>query len=118
MATVGARVREARQKLSLQAAALAERAGITTKALSEIENDKVEPRPETVRKLAEALGMPVHLLQPQARGEDVLVMLYRSLTLDKQKWIVQQLAAMAAGMEAADDFSSAAMRSRLAGVTG
>lgn len=107
MATVGTRIREARQRLGLQAAVLAERAGITPKALSEIENDKVMPKKETLQRLGEALDVPLHLIQPQARGEDVLVMLYRTLSADRQRGVVQQLAAMAAGMEMAEDFPTA-----------
>jgi transcriptional regulator with XRE-family HTH domain len=38
---------------------LAERAGISEYALSQIERGKSQPRPATVKKLAAALGVPV-----------------------------------------------------------
>ena len=43
---------------------LAEKAEITPTALSRIERNEAEPRPKTLRKLAEALGVsPAELIQ-------------------------------------------------------
>ena len=54
---VGDNVRELRTLNALTQEELADRAGITTTALSRIERNEAEPRPSTLRKLAAALGV-------------------------------------------------------------
>jgi transcriptional regulator with XRE-family HTH domain len=55
-------LRELREAAVLTQAELAERAGVSPDAIRDIENGRVQPRPRTLRKIAEALGMsPVDL---------------------------------------------------------
>lgn len=96
---VGQRIRSLRAERGMSAKELADAAHLSAKALSEIENGKVEPRADSLQRLASALGVGPDVMKPPARGEDVLLMLYRSLPPEKQKRFVQQLAAMAAGMD-------------------
>jgi transcriptional regulator with XRE-family HTH domain len=103
--TVGDRVRELRQRKGLSGKEVAARAGIPPETLSRIENGKMVPSAAMMEKLAHGLGVPAHqIADTPGKGEDILLLLYRSLPLDKQRWVVQQLAAMAAGMEVAEDF--------------
>ena len=55
--TIGERIREARRKRLMTQDVLAATAGISQKQLSKIENDEVDPRFSTLRKLADALGV-------------------------------------------------------------
>ena len=62
----GAKLRELRQEKGLTLRALAEAAGVDFTYLSKIENDRLDysPRVETIRDLAQALGVePMELLQ-------------------------------------------------------
>jgi transcriptional regulator with XRE-family HTH domain len=54
---VGDRLKWLRTLNALTQAELAEKAGLTTAAVARIERDEAEPRPTTLRKLAEALGV-------------------------------------------------------------
>ncbi len=54
---VGDRLKRLRTLNALTQAELAEKAGLTTAAVARIERDEAEPRPTTLRKLAEALGV-------------------------------------------------------------
>jgi transcriptional regulator with XRE-family HTH domain len=54
---IGRRLRAERTKQFLTQAQLAEKAGISQKQLSKIENDEVEPRFSTILRLADALGV-------------------------------------------------------------
>ena len=57
------RLRLERQRQALTQEELAHRAGITRLAVSQLERGLVQPRPPTLRKLAEALGIkPASLL--------------------------------------------------------
>ena len=57
------RLRLERQRQALTQEELAHRAGITRLAVSQLERGLVQPRPPTLRKLAEALGIkPAGLL--------------------------------------------------------
>jgi transcriptional regulator with XRE-family HTH domain len=56
---LGKRIRSARKRRYLGQAELAHLAGIATSTLWTIENGRHEPRPATVRKLAECLEMSV-----------------------------------------------------------
>ena len=57
MVYVGNRLKRLRTLNALTQAELAEKAGLTTAAVARIERDEAEPRPSTLRKLAEALGV-------------------------------------------------------------
>ncbi len=59
---VGARIRAARKGRALEQRHVATRSGITPEQLSRIENGHMEPRPKTIRHLAEALDVPVETL--------------------------------------------------------
>jgi transcriptional regulator with XRE-family HTH domain len=54
---VGDRLKNLRTLNALTQAELAERAGLTTAAVSRVERDEAEPRPSTLRKLAKALNV-------------------------------------------------------------
>ncbi len=54
---VGDRLKRLRTLNALTQAELAEKAGLTTAAVARIERDEAEPRPTTLRKLAEVLGV-------------------------------------------------------------
>jgi transcriptional regulator with XRE-family HTH domain len=54
---IGRRLRAERTKRFLTQAQLAQKAGISQKQLSKIENDEVEPRFSTILSLADALGV-------------------------------------------------------------
>lgn len=49
-------LREQREKVMLSQAELAQRAGLSIKAISKIENGNGTPWPQTIRKLAKGLG--------------------------------------------------------------
>ena len=55
--TFGERVREERRKRLMTQDVLAATAGISQKQLSKIENDEVDPRFSTIRKIAQALDI-------------------------------------------------------------
>jgi transcriptional regulator with XRE-family HTH domain len=54
---VGEKLKWLRTLNALTQAELADRAGLTTAAVARIERDEAEPRPSTLRKLAEALDV-------------------------------------------------------------
>jgi transcriptional regulator with XRE-family HTH domain len=54
---IGRRLRAERTRRFLTQAQLAQKAGISQKQLSKIENDEVEPRFSTILSLADALGV-------------------------------------------------------------
>jgi transcriptional regulator with XRE-family HTH domain len=54
---IGRRLRTERTRRFLTQAQLAQKAGISQKQLSKIENDDVEPRFSTILSLADALGV-------------------------------------------------------------
>jgi transcriptional regulator with XRE-family HTH domain len=54
---IGRRLRAERTRRFLTQVQLAEKAGISQKQLSKIENDEVEPRFSTILSLADALGV-------------------------------------------------------------
>lgn len=56
---LGRRLRQIRRSRELSQEALADRAGVHPKHLSEIERANKDPRATTVIKLADALGVPV-----------------------------------------------------------
>jgi transcriptional regulator with XRE-family HTH domain len=56
---LGTRILQARNLRSISQSQLAGRAGLAASYLSRIENRKIDPRPKTLRKIAEALGIPL-----------------------------------------------------------
>jgi transcriptional regulator with XRE-family HTH domain len=68
---LGRRLRQIRRSRELSQEALADRAGVHPKHLSEIERANKDPRATTVIKLADALGVPVAELyaDEDERGE-------------------------------------------------
>ncbi len=61
---IGQRLRELRRRKFLTQVELAEKAGVSQRAITQIERDKVEPHITTMRKLAAALGVdPRDLLE-------------------------------------------------------
>jgi transcriptional regulator with XRE-family HTH domain len=54
---VGEKLKWLRTLNALTQVELAERAGLTTAAVARIERDEAQPRPSTLRKLAEALNV-------------------------------------------------------------
>ncbi len=56
-ATIGQRIREARERAVLEQTELAQLAGIARVTLWEIEHGRRRPRPPTIRKIAAALGV-------------------------------------------------------------
>jgi transcriptional regulator with XRE-family HTH domain len=59
MTTTGERIKAAREKASWGQAELAREVGMTPNGLWHIEKGLRNPRPATVRKIAEVLGIPV-----------------------------------------------------------
>lgn len=59
---IGKRVRTARERAVLSQGELAAKVGISQNALSQIETGRAQPRPATIRKIAEALGIPASSL--------------------------------------------------------
>ncbi len=57
--SLGTRIMQVRNLRGLTQRQLSERTGIAGSYLSRIENRRLEPRPKTLRKIADALGIPV-----------------------------------------------------------
>jgi transcriptional regulator with XRE-family HTH domain len=55
--SVGERVRRRRESLGMTQGELAQAAGMTHAAVSQVENDKRQPYPRTMKRLASALGI-------------------------------------------------------------
>lgn len=85
---LGVRVRAERKKLGLTQEELAEKAGITGNFLGHIERGTKKASLETVRKLADALEMPVDRLfsevEYKEKGEDLLLKKLVSVVRDKK----------------------------------
>ncbi len=59
---IGDRLRDLRKRALMTQEQLAERSGIAVSTVIRIERNQVEPRGGTIRKLAEALGVPPYEL--------------------------------------------------------
>ena len=59
VSAIGPKIRELREAASLTQEGLAHEAGISTSTLSRIERGNYQPRMDTLRKLAQALKVPV-----------------------------------------------------------
>ena len=62
MEHIGDRIRAVRKRRALTQAELAQAAGLSTDAIVKLENGRHEPRPKTVRALADTLEVPVEAL--------------------------------------------------------
>ena len=63
---IGDRLRQTRKRALMTQEQLAERSGVGIATIVRIERNQVEPRGSTVRKLAEALGVPPYeLVKPE-----------------------------------------------------
>jgi XRE family transcriptional regulator, regulator of sulfur utilization len=64
VAYIGSKLNQIRTREALTQRDLSERTGLTIAAISRIEQNRVEPRLSTVRKLADALGVhPSQLME-------------------------------------------------------
>lgn len=69
--TLGGRIAEARDRVSLSAEEVASRIGVTTETFAEWENDRAEPRANKLVTLAGVLGVsPAWLLSGAGDGPD------------------------------------------------
>lgn len=57
--SIGTRIIQSRTQQNLSQRELSERSGLAGSYLSRIENRKIEPGPKTLRKIADALGVPL-----------------------------------------------------------
>jgi len=72
--SLGTRVMQVRTQKGLTQRRVSERSGIASSYLSRIENRHLEPSPKTLRKIADALGVPVSDFfqeRPGARPESI-----------------------------------------------
>ncbi len=71
--SLGTRIMQVRNQKGLSQRQLSERSGIAASYLSRIENRRLEPRPKTLRKIADALDIPVSdLFQDRPGGPGAL----------------------------------------------
>jgi len=57
--SIGIRILQARTQRNISQVELSRRTGLAGSYLSRIENRKIDPRPKTLRKIAQALGVPL-----------------------------------------------------------
>jgi DNA-binding XRE family transcriptional regulator len=57
--TIGTRILQARNQRNISQSELSRRTGLASSYLSRIENRKIDPRPKTLGKIAQALGVPL-----------------------------------------------------------
>lgn len=69
MLTVGENVRAWRERRSYGQTELAKLVGISPEGLFRIEKGQRQPRPTTLRKIAEALGIDVEVLNGKGAGD-------------------------------------------------
>ena len=68
---IGARLRQGREARGVPAIALAEIVGVTRSAMSQYEHGHQSPSPDTMRRITEALNLPVQwFLRPVAKRDD------------------------------------------------
>ena len=60
--SIGTRIIQIRNEKNLTQRELSERSGIASSYISRVENRRLEPRPKTLRRIAEGLGVPVRQL--------------------------------------------------------
>ena len=57
--SIGAKIIQIRNQKQMSQRQLSQRSGIASSYLSRIENRRIEPQPKTLRRIAQALGVPV-----------------------------------------------------------
>jgi len=57
--SIGTQILQARTQKNITQSELSKRSGLASSYLSRIENRKLEPRPTTLRRIADALGVPL-----------------------------------------------------------
>ena len=68
--SIGSRIIQIRNQKNISQRMLGERSGLASSYLSRVENRRVEPGPKTLRKIADALGVPVsELFEEHPTGE-------------------------------------------------
>ena len=71
--SIGTRVMQIRTQKGLSQRQLSERSGIAGSYLSRIENRRLEPRPKTLRRIAQALGVSMgDIFQERSEGQGTL----------------------------------------------
>ena len=65
------RIREIRERMRMSQIELARRAGVSQPFIHDLENGNRNARPETMRKVANALGVPVDSLREVQDGAAV-----------------------------------------------
>lgn len=66
--SIGTRIIQARNLRDMSQRELSERSGIASSYLSRIENRRLDPRPKTLRRIAEALDVPLSELFREGRA--------------------------------------------------
>lgn len=74
---IGNRIREVRKARKLTVRELAERAGVSTGLVSQVERGLTDPSLETLRRLSAALGLPLFDLFRQEEAEDEVAVVRR-----------------------------------------
>lgn len=70
--SIGTRIIQIRNQKGINQRQLGERSGIASSYLSRIENRRLEPRPKTLRKIADALGVTVsEIFQERGAGPGI-----------------------------------------------
>ncbi len=70
--SIGTRIIQVRNQKNMSQRQLSERSGIASSYLSRVENRRVEPQPKTLRRIAEALGVPISELFGERLGAAML----------------------------------------------
>jgi len=91
---LGHRLRKRRQELSLSLRELAERVGVTASFLSQVEHDQASPSIKSLRKISEALEVPIFyfLAEHDAKGPVVRRNERLKLTLPDSNLVYELLA--------------------------
>ena len=88
--SLGSQIRTTRNERGLTLAEVAEATGLTASLLSQVERDITSPSVSTLKKIGDALGVPVgHFFSdddsPEARGAEPIVVPKRSLVVHEHK---------------------------------
>ena len=70
--SIGTRIIQVRNQKNISQRQLSERSGIASSYLSRVENRRVEPQPKTLRRIAEALEVPISELFDERPGVALL----------------------------------------------
>lgn len=70
--SIGTQIIQVRNQKNMSQRQLSQRSGIASSYLSRVENRRVEPRPKTLRRIAEALEVPISELFGERPGASVV----------------------------------------------